>query len=332
MENDPVVYLARTPLQALNCLEAKRRFHEDDNNILIFIYRKPSDRKTVESFVKSDEFSTIHYQPLKPKHTLFRFWLRLFKEQTKIEHMYIGDSNHLMNYFINRMDIEKFTLVDDGTATVKLASLIAQRRLNSVVKAHPERDKHPFKVWLNRTLGLHRDFFYKADLFTMYHIDEPHLQSKVIDNDYREFKKRLKPSSGKEVLFLGSNMGDTILKEPQRYGEILEKVVEHYGAENFTYVLHPKQSIEAIDELSKKLGFHYVKFEGIIETKLLQRELPAETASFISTGVSTLHKMYGIEGTIFKVPHSYLKEEKIETFEAIYAQFETLGLTVSPIE
>ncbi|WP_456389704.1 hypothetical protein [Hydrogenimonas sp.] len=291
----PNIFLVRSPLQALNAIEAKAYFAPDEYNILIVCYRKSYDKALIKRIIElAPQWSEIHFFPLKPHLSLFHSFRRLLKRFPKVKYCMIGDYSHLINYYMNRLHYRDLIMLDDGTGTVYRAHQIQNRTLHTTHKTRFHA-KSILSIWLNRLFGIDERYLYKVTLFTIYKELAQDTQLPIIYNRYRFLQNKTftKPQR-RTVYFLGSRIQEWFT-DRTKFSEYLKSIVRYYQEQDiqFFYILHRKEEEGHIAEMAKQLEFEYVRFENIIEVELLQTDtLPMEIATFVSTGVTTLKTLY----------------------------------------
>jgi len=319
------IFIARTPLQLFNCIEARNRFHKNNHNILFYQYQRDIDKVQIESLI-DDEWSEVIPYPLSPlKRLFFPFFLKkiIVNYRNHIDTCYFGAYNGIISYLINRLKPLKFFIIDDGVKTIQISELIKDKKLDK---------KGYFRYIRDKVMGSSRDYIYSAKFFTIYDEIKVFVPKKVIKNDYRAFKAHISKMEKENIIyFIGTNLLEKIFKTKELFENELEKVILYYQEKNqkIIYVLHRYEELEYMESLSKKYSFESVKFDNIIEVELLKRgTLPVGVASFASTAVETIDMIYGVDATIFELKNSGIFEKYQEVFTKLYNNFREKGVKV----
>lgn len=320
------LFIARTPLQLFNCIEAKKRFHKGEQNILFYQYQRLVDKNQMESLIEVDEWNSIIVYPLNWQRRIFSyFYIRMIKNRykNKIERCYIGVFNSIINVLINTIYPKKIVILDDGTKTLGIAKNMETQKINS--------RNSLFKTIRNRFFNTNRDYLYRASFFSIYPLDEYIINNEVVLNDYRVFKESLSniPVADR-IYFIGTNLNEKILKSDEVFEANLQKVIAFYKNKKMIYILHRYENIEYIANLAKKYKFDYVKFDNILEVEIAKAGfLPTEFATFGSSAIETLPLLYpNSEYRVFYLESKDILEHKQQVMEELYNSFERKGYEV----
>lgn len=320
------LFIARTPLQLFNCIEAKNRFHVNEKNVLFYQYQRSIDKNQIESIIYDHEWTEVIAYPLSPFRRLFpQYFLKkcISKYQNKVACCYFGAYNSIISYFINKVKPKDFFIVDDGVKTIEISELIKKKKLDK---------KGFFRFLINKIMNSSRNYIYISKFFTIYDEVEVSLPNRVVKNDYRAFKKNITTlEEEKIVYFIGTNLLEKILKTKNIFEEELKKVILYYREKNqeVVYILHRYENTEYMKSLSIEYKFEFVKFDNIIEVELLKRGLlPTEIASFASTAIGTINIIYGVDATIFELENSGIFDKYQDTFAKLYDNFRKKGVEV----
>ena len=325
MKKNINIFIARTPLQLFNCIEARDRFHKDEQNILFYQYRSVIDKKQIENLIDSSWYEVVEY-PLTLSNRLF-FPISLSKivskYKSKVSSCYYGAYNGIISHLINSLNPTHKYLVDDGIKTIKISQFIKDNKLDK------RGFLRPIKDWL---LNSTREYIYQSKFFTVYDEIENHLPHRVVKNDYRAFKKRVSTMKREDIVyFIGTALLKRSIKTEEIFEQELERVIEYYQERNqkFIYILHRYEDIEYMNSLAKKYSFEAVRFDNIIEVELLRRGVvPSGVSSFASTAVETIDMIYGVEVKIFELDNSGIFEKYQKVFQDLYNNFREKGVDV----
>jgi len=320
------LFIAKTPLQLFNCIEAKNRFHQDETNILFYQYQRNIDKLQIENMLNSNEWSEVIPYPLSPlKRLFFPFFLKkiIVNYHDQIDHCYFGAYNSIISYLINNLKPLKFFIIDDGVKTIKISELIKDKKLDK---------KGVFRSLRDKLMNSSRNYIYNAKFFTIYDEIKIFVPKKVIKNDYRAFKTHISNIEKENIIyFIGTNLLERSIRSKEIFESELEKVILYYQEKNqkIIYVLHRYEEIEYMEILSKKYGFESVKFDNIIEVELLKRgTIPMGVASFASTAVETIDMIYGVNATIFELHNDGIFSKYQIIFQKLYDNFQSKGVKV----
>ena len=319
------LFIARTPLQLFNCIEARNRFHADEENTLFYLYQRDIDKKQMRNLIKEEEWHRIVAYPLDWKRRLFfPIFLRGIKRELrfKISHCYYGVYNSIISSFINYIAPKELIIVDDGVHTFEMAVLLESGKIGR---------KGFLKDIRNFILSSDASFLYRSSFFTIYDLSRYNIGNKVIVNDYRVFHSAIKSLPKKEIVyFIGTNLNEKILKDISYFEEYMKKIVEYYKEKKLVYILHRYESPDFIGMLAEKCGFEYVIFDNPIEIDIAGAGfLPEEIATFGSSAVDTLSILYpDCRYKIFYLESRDIKEAKQDIFIKLYDAFEEKGYEV----
>jgi hypothetical protein len=319
------LFIARTPLQLFNCIEAKNRFHADEENILFYQYQRDIDKKQMQSLIKDEEWHKVIAYPLDWKRRLFfPLFLHRIKQDLgpEVSYCYYGAYNSIISSLINSVDPKELVIVDDGVKTLEMARLVESGKI----------DKKSFlKKIRNSVLSSDTAFLYRSSFFTIYDLGRYKIKNRVILNDYRIFHSSIKNLQKKDVVyFIGTNLNEKVLKDTASFEGYIKKIRAYYKGKRLIYVLHRYESPEFIRVFADRYNFEYVKFDGPIEIEIAGAGfLPVEIATFVSSAIDTLSILYpGSRYKIFYLEGKDIKESKRDIFAKLYDSFKDKGYEV----
>jgi hypothetical protein len=320
------LFIAKTPLQLFNCIEARNRFHKSEKNVLFYQYQRNIDKIQIENLIKEEEWLEVIAYPLSPLHRIFfQYFLNknILKYTNRVDSCYFGAYNSIISYFINKVKPKEFFIIDDGVKTIKISELIKDGKLDKKGLVRGIKDK---------LMNSSRAYIYNAKFFTIYDEVEIFLPNRVIKNNYSAFKEHVSSINKENIIyFIGTNLLERSIKTEEIFEQELKKVVLHYKKKNqkLIYILHRYEDIDYLNTLSKEYDFEAVKFDNIIEVELLKRgTVPMGVASFASTAVETIKMIYGVDATIFELENSGIFEKYQEVFFKLYNNFREKGVDV----
>lgn len=281
------LFVIRTPLQLFNAIEARDRFHADEQNILLLYFRRNIDRDQMLKLL-DDRWHRVRVLPFRGvRQLLYPLWLRsLTRSLPRIATCYMGLASNIPLHLANTLRPKELRLLDDGNETLLQAGLIERWQDQPELRPSP-RLRH-------RLMGrrLCRKVLDGLTYFTLYRPEQVPSE-RLIQNDYRCFQARLAqlPKTD-EVCFIGSNLVPQYLAEDD-FLRLISAVREHYGNRPVYYCAHRYESNELLEQIAAR-GLPVRRNATILEAAfLVQGQVPATVATFRSTAIDTLHQLYG---------------------------------------
>jgi hypothetical protein len=268
------VFLAQTPFQLFNAVEAKNRFHLNQKNILIIINRgnqKNLDQikkivdydKDWSDVIQIDFFTRFQklFYPLIVKNLLRRL------DKLQIETIYVALYRNLVAHIINSLKHKRTVLFDDGNSIFKTIHFLDQKKEKKF-----SLSRKIISILLFRKTNI--DFIYKSKIFTLFDISLfKNISNEIIKNDFSYFKTKIQTLTKEEnVFFVGSKMiGNGISKET--FESSLMYVVDFYRVINkqIYYIPHRYEDIKYLKILSEKYAFILSPFSSIIEFEFISK-------------------------------------------------------------
>lgn len=329
------LYLCRSPLQLLNCIEAREALGKSDRkNVLIAAHCVPLDKvmmaKLLELYPHWDE---VHFFPLYPLGNQVAAMRRVLSRRPVVDRLIVGDSTQFLNLLINRVIRPRSCImVDDGASTMSRAPLIANRSLHLFRKnlAPQSRLVSKLKSWL----GLAPTYLYKAKFFTLYDLQKFGLGDRCAMNTLAHCRSRLtqKPI-GEEVWFIGSNFRGDLLADPADYDNIIGHLAHFEDLSRVIYIPHRKEPEDYLARLAKMHGFTIRRFESIVELEVLNIEsLPARIISFGSSAVNTLNELIARPTTVYQVPREMIAPHRWALVRELYEVCHKKGYAMADLE
>jgi len=315
------LFLIRSPLQALNAIEAKEKFSKNEKNIIIGFYRREIDKELILNTLKYSTWSDIIIQKLKPHYQLFKYLNSLLKEFPLVNYCFIGDHSTLINYYMNRLKYKHLVILEDGTATLRNIQLLENKSYHKIHKTSHSKNSCFTTLFIN-LIGIDTRYLYDASFFTIYKLNT---NIPLLHNDYNYLKKLIKQIPQKKItFFIGSNLIEGIFITKELFELELQKVINYYKNQNieFIYILHRKEDVKYMIYLEEKLGFKCLKFNNIIEIEFLNLGyIPSEVSTFISSAITTLKVLYPSKYTFFKLDTQDINAKFKEPIKYIEQQF-----------
>lgn len=319
----PNLFICRSPLQLLNCTEACEHFGlRDEYTILMCAWRAERDKEMMANILDMyPHWSEVHFFPLYPTSGQWNILRNIFGRHKKFSHLFVGDTTHLINFFINKIgNFDEIYWVDDGTATHHRIRQISEKQL------HMQRKNFSFRpAWqtliLNK-IGMLPTFAYGSKFFTIYKSPQHSTKNFITKNELSFIKSKIsqKPTSD-EIWFIGSNIRNEVLLNPLEYTNLMQKISEITDLKNVTYIPHRKESDKYLEDLASELGFKVLRFKNIIEVELTTiNRLPKKIISMGSSAIDTITQLTSIPITLFKVPTNYCTPIRKESMENMYKE------------
>jgi len=321
MSDKPSLFLCRSPLQLLNCIEACEHFGlRNSHTILVCAWRAERDKHLMQRILDLyPHWSELYFFPLYPTKGQLPVMLKVFRGRRHFAHLFYGDSTHLINVFLNKVGhFDTLYMVDDGTATLHHARQIAERTLHLQRKNFTYRN--PLASWVLARLGLSPTFNYRAKLFTIYDIPQPALRGRVVRNPLSFCKSRIgeKPRS-EEIWFIGSNIRREVLIRMDDYDDFLEQVHRHIDLSRVVYIPHRKEPDDYLATISRRFGMEIRRLNDILEIELVNAAtIPAAFVSFGSSAVDTIDILVHPPITLFRIPDEAVDPIRRESVRGMY--------------
>ncbi len=291
------LFISRTPLQLLNCTEARDRFHQSgpEENVLLLTYCKPADLKLCKPLLDGgwDRVIPLRLNLISRYFYPLLLWLKL-GDQTQIHCLYTAWLKHLHAHIYNTWKPARTCLIDDGNEILILSSRIEKGEQFGARQMQ----------WTDRLLRRRRTVASDARpaYFSLYELPWV-ARTRHTLNDYRCLREKGRGLEQRNlVMFIGSNTHPKHIQDPILFTELLRRVSSHYAGRKLLYVLHRYEDESKVKPLAEPLGFEVIRFANILECEpLAQGWLPNEVATFNSSAADTLHQLYGLPVTIFEI-------------------------------
>lgn len=320
-------FVAQSPLQLLNCIEAQYKF-KTQNNILIFIesghLQTEFQMKRLLKLFKWKDIIYIHLPTTKIENITFvaevRKKLKYYLSH-KIEKVFIGDFRGFqMLHIANYLSAEEVYLVDDGISTVSYDNYIQFKSIQKTLSKLK-----------------HRAFFYKTkqinyNFFTIYDMKE----KRKVFNNY-DFINTYKSNSEvkDEIFFIGQPLVKLGIVSKEYYQENLKKIIDLHRNEKLVYVMHRIEDEAYIKELSHQFGFDYRRFDDLLELEMIRAVyLPKTFATFYSSALFSMSQLFkNLDYIAYRIDTKEIKYKglKILDIDHMYDQFKKYGIRVEVI-
>ncbi|WP_298143898.1 hypothetical protein [uncultured Acinetobacter sp.] len=310
------LFIVFTPFQLFNVLEAKNRFHKNDNNILLFIDKGNPKNKAQVDYILSqnsfDQYHTIDYISSSDKLFNQKKKNALLTQFGTVDTLYAGLFRNISAHCINTLKPKHVVIVDDGNRTLRVVKdFFSGKRKNEATR------------FLDALLGKKTDlsFIYQATFFSIY----PQIATQVphfIHNDYQCLKqKNQRLTTQAQSFIIGSKLVSDTLSAGD-FEKIIALMCQHDTREK-VYLPHRHEDLDYLETLAKRYDFRIVVLPTILEYSLLGLGYrPERLYSIRSTAADTLHQLYDIPVTIFRPDVSMIMPEKQKELSLVYQHYQ----------
>jgi hypothetical protein len=316
------IFIVSSPLQIMNAIEAVEYFGTRNNILLVSYIGNKKPLSQIKKMLNFSDWHTVKYilLPLKVVDKLIfskKIYSALqFIEKSKIDKLFVGEyrSDHV-NHIVNSLRNQEVYLLDDGLAQLNY---------------HKELTQQPYKVKIRRLI--YKLLFYKLKtikytFFTMFDIKN----EKIIKNNYNFFKKYIGNKEIEDAIyFIGQPIIELNVMSKDNYKKELLKIINFYKGKKFVYILHRREEVENIKNLSLELNFEYKAFDNLIELEMINNPItPSNFATFFSTAIVTLPNFISeSEYRVFRSKDKIINKKFIDNISNTYKELNKMGLKV----
>ena len=311
---EKIVFAVGSPLQLLNAIEARGRFHQNDETYLLVFWAKPIEYQQMQSML-DNQWNNVHIYSINKVFKLFYPWslAKVLNPLRQASRLYLGYPFKIRAHIANVLHAKETLFLDDGNASLILAQQLGECELYK---------KHRVK-WYDQLLSRKVDLTYakEACFFTAYP-DMHWPTDRIIENDYRCIKKSvIQGELNTEVLFIGSAIaGSVVSQEQERH--LIRAMADFYKNTRVLYALHRFENFEYFQNEFKDLNIQFIHFDCAIELALFQREIyPKKISSFCSSALNTLAMLYDCQLEVLAIPQSWMEISVAKRLEIIYEDF-----------
>ena len=333
--NKSSLFICRSPLQLLNCIEACEHFGlRDSHTVLVCAWRAERDRQLMQRLLDLyPHWSELYFFPLYPSKGQLPVMFKVFRGRRHFAHLFVGDTTHLINLFLNKIGrFDAIHMVDDGTATTHRARQISEKTLHLQRKNFSYHN--PAVALLFARLGISSTFLYRAKLFTIYDIPHESLQSRIVRNQLKHCKSQLKEKpKTDEIWFIGSNIRREVLINPDDYDFFLDQVNQQINLSHVVYIPHRKEPDEYLEIISRRYDMKIRRLEDILEIELINaKTLPSAFISFGSSAIDTINMLIHPPITIFRIPDEAIKAIRLESVHGMYNGMSRAAIDIAQLK
>lgn len=304
------LYIARSPLQLLNAIEAKDYFNTKNNVLVLYYGVRNKNSEQMDLLVDSGEWDEI----IVYEHDLISSFNKMLTQVQLVrrlreyacEYLFSGEFGTLNLLIIANVKHEEHYLIDDGITTLHLYK-ISNPNIN--------RDytlKRKLKILRYALFGLKVNMQKSTNFFTIYDL-APYLDKKVIQNNYSALKaKYLKDLKQDDKLyFLGQHLVQRKLMDNSTYVNYIKKIIQYYDA-TIVYIPHRTETISEELKLLFNDKFILQPSTGPVETRFLLAHIyPKHIVSFYTSALHTLNRIFDETqiDSIYITPDDLLKQD-----------------------
>ncbi len=289
------LFFIHSPLQLLNAIEAREKLSSKKNDLLIISYsgEKKNDDQ-IDKLLHYYKWDNIEKLPvyISMKERIFRYILftfKLLRQKNIIKIAFIGEyrSDYIW-MVINNLDIKEIYTIDDGNATLNLLNIF--KNIDQFNKTRLKSKDYIFNI-----VGLNNSHRSITNLFTIYEF--PNLKKyKIVRNNFEYLQKKMEKLTidKNTIFFIGTWMTEPGFMDEKYFYESLGKIFNYYEGQNIIYIPHRREDVKKISMLFPNIQIN--RFKNIVELEFLFKKVrPFHIASFYSTALYTLNKIYNVE-------------------------------------
>ena len=319
-----IVFIVGSPLQLLNAIEARNRFHQNDQTYLLVFWAKKIELQQMQNMLDK-KWGIIYFYKISKFFKIFYPWIiqKILHSFAYVSYLYLGYPFKIRAHIANVLNANKTIFLDDGNASLILAKQLSDSNF------YRKQVLHWYDKLLCRKINL--NYAKDAYFFTAY-TDMSWPKDKIINNDYRCIKKNLTQGEfNTEVLFIGSSIAGAIVsQEQEKY--LIHAMASFYKNKNILYALHRFESIEYFQNEFKELNITFIRFDGAIELELFTHKIfPKKISSFCSSALNTLSMLYDCHLEVLAIPQSWMEITVANRLEVIYEDFTLRGIFIQDI-
>lgn len=319
------LYIASTPLQLLNVLEAMHYFNTQNNILVIILNGVQKNTDQIEQLlanVKVDELIKIY----PAKISKFTQYVKLINQlkENEYDYLFSGDFGTTQRVIIATLKKEKVYLLDDGAATINL--------YNKFFKNN-KFNQYNLKTLRYLLFGFKIQIKEQVNLFTIFDF-EPLKRIDIVKNDLSNLRSNFNVSknniNNKMVYFLGQPV-TCLFEKTDVYKSNIVKLSQLYSNKKIIYIPHraeKEDTYNAILELQLKNIEICVLDKGVELYFLEQNIYPQEVISHVSTALFTLKNIYpDCISRYIPIPHSDNPKYESKEVQEVYDYYEKTGIT-----
>lgn len=325
-DSNTALFVISSPLQLINAVEARDRFHANKHTTLLFIFKKSIDIKQIQPIL-DDNWSQVNYFRWSKLTRLFYPLLlaRLLKTLPQVARVYLGYPFNIRAHLANSCLADSW-LLDDGTFTLWVNDQLGETKS---------------ELWKSRSLAdyvfgrrVSTDYLKRITFFTCYDI-APKQGQTVVHNDFRCLKTRISADvpAADEILFIGTPVEKNLVENTEAFIALMQQVKSFYGNKKVKYAAHRYEDVAARQSQLSSLGIDVVQFDTSLEVAFFKADSrPAEIASFTSSALSNLHQIYGFAARSFRVPSAMTPLARRDVFKLLYEDIRRREIAITDLQ
>lgn len=274
--------IVESPFQLLCAYEAKSYFDIEHPVFFVRYSRNYINDLQMDNVIKFLNLDNIEKIFIRSKNKSVLDYLKIYFYKVKfqflsksIKEYYVGNyKSRFIKTIICFKNRSKIVLLDDGSKTINIQKEFSQN--------------------------------YFFNFFTCYNLRNIKNQN-LFENQFSSFRKRLqKLKKTENIILLGSKLHEVGLISEEYYIELVNKISNYFKEKTIIYIPHReenKNKIQIIDQQNKNIIvkelLYPVELLGIYEN-----EIPYIIASFYSSALYTMHKIYDCKSVAFSFDYS----------------------------
>lgn len=334
--------VVETPLQLLNAVEYRQRVGWAAPALLVLLV-PPFSKRSFAALHRPLAWRSVSYLPvysqrlveigelpveergflleqyrnlwrLRLRWRLDRYARRIGPVGTLVIGNYLPGHKNYIRHLAHCVAHRQLVLVDDGTDTL----IVNERRRAALERGEPAREPARRGTWKERFktrwMELRAAEVPALTYFSVYDLALPPSDS-LVKNDYRALRALAAGAERtEEIYFLGQALvGDGFMAAPT-YRRVLAAAQAHFAPEPLTYVAHPRESPEDLEQW-RGLGLKITRFATPIEYELTVSGCrPRRLAGFFCSALENCALIFGEELpiTCFELPSAVLDKNRQE--------------------
>lgn len=327
------LYIVESPFQLLSAIEAKH-FFATSKSILIIRYSSQATNTQLEEMKKLAHWDEIIEIRSLLNVNMSNIMLlgalkRLQGQSIFFDKIFIGEyRSRSMRLFFDILNPIECFLLDDGNITIEIQNKYLPFCLDYDYVSTTTK-----KMLKNIFYAVSRVYFHAPknkrcdiDLFTCFELSAFDNKQKVIKHNF-EYNKTM--AIGKKILadtiyFFGGNISEEGIIDIKAEITLLRNIKDYFHIQQKTviYIPHRRESVKKLEQI--KLFFDdvlYFKYPAEMQF-VLAREIPSGIASFCSTALFTVSRMYKFESVnAFMLPLDNIRQEYAQDIAAVYNEY-----------
>jgi len=314
------LFVIRSPLQLINCIEAINYFNLKDNILVIIYNNTENTNKQIDNLIDLYPWKNIIRLNQEQKRSKFFIYIALIKKLKKERYNYLffGDFGSIYKLIIANVKKNQVWYVDDGVGTINVyKSILVDNTLNKLSS----------RMLRFLLAGLSIKIKDDINLFTYFDL-KPLKHSKVIYNGLEYFSKQYLQNSVNDdiVYILGQPLVETNLLLEDDYFYYLDSIKSMFD-KKIIYIPHRTEVIDERMNRYKSDDFEILEIDVPVELYFMNQKInPYHIVSFLTTALFTLKKLYKkTKYSYIYIPSDKILERK-EDVENIYKIIKTLNI------